>query len=118
MSTIDPNEIVPRLRRKLTQMHDTVFITESSFGTGVDLDLLAYKRRKRRRLKHRRWMRRQQRRYQTLVADVHHAFGTLAQLRQPYADRLARQYQLGIIWHRELRRCTAQLYIVRARLGR
>lgn len=114
MSTLDPNEVTPRLRRKLTQMHGTVFITESTFGTGVDLDLLAYKRRQRQRRKQRRRMRR----YQTLVADVHHAFGTLVQLRQPYADGLLRQYQLGIIWHRELRRCTAQLYIVRANLGR
>lgn len=114
MNTLDPNKVVPLLQRKLTQMHDVVYITESTFGTGVDLDLRAHKRRKRQRFKQRR----QQRRYQTLVADVHHAFGTLAQLRQPYADGLLRQYKLGIIWHRELRRNTAQLYIVRARLGR
>lgn len=117
MSTLDPNEIMPRLRRKLTQMHGTVFITESTFGTGVDLDLAAHRRR-RRRLKHRRWVRRQQRRYQTLVVTVQHAFGMLIRLRRQTAHQIEQHYMLGYITERQLRRQLAQLYIVRARLGR
>lgn len=93
----------------------TIIFNRTTGSVGVDL---SRNERRRQRLKRRRWERRQQRRFQTLVADVHHAFGTLARLRQPYADGFMREYKLGIIWHRELRRYTAQLYIVRAHLGR
>lgn len=103
----------PAIEAELARL-GTVFFPMETSGTGVDL----YRRARNRMRNRMRRARRQQRRYQTLVADVHHAFGTLAQLRQPYADGLVRQYKLGIIWHRELRRDIAKLYIVRARLGR
>lgn len=92
----------------------TIIFNLVGAAAGVDLD----RRARNRRRNERRALRRYNRRYQVLVATAHVAFGDLAQLRQPYADGLVRQYKLGIIGYRELRRQTAQLYIVRARLGR
>lgn len=114
MNTLDPKEIEPRLRRKRIQMNDVVFITESTFGTGVDLDLAAHKRRRNRMRK----LRRRMRRYQQLIALVN-----LAQRRRDMTtlrtrDQLRVHYGYGLITARQWRRQRAQLFVVRARLGR
>ena len=103
----------PSIESELARLGTIVFTMETS-GIGIDLD-----RRARNRMRNRmRKQRRQQRRYQMLRNNTHAALGRMVTRKWSYVVVLSRSCEAGTISSRQMWRYTAQLFTIRARLGR